>query len=99
MNFQQLLEALLGLFVAASVLFDVFLTIVVPRRAPLTGRWLRLSFYVMRGLSGRWRWVGVRFEQDERREAFLGSFGALALMLLLSGWIAGLIVGYGLLLD
>ena len=38
-------------------------------------------------------------DATERREAFLGSFGALSIILLLVGWIAGLVVGYGLLLD
>jgi hypothetical protein len=99
MNVLQPIEALVGLCLVASILFDVFLTVVVPRRAPRAFRHLRLSYYLVPGLWTRWRWLGLRMEQEERREAFLGSFGALVLMLLLSGWIAGLIVGYGLLLD
>jgi hypothetical protein len=46
-----------------------------------------------------WRRLGLRFSDAERRESFLGSFAALAVMLLLAAWLAGLILGYGLLLD
>ena len=94
-----LLEAIVGLFILATTLFDVFLTIVVPRRAPRLGRQLRLSRYIIPGLWSRWRWIGFRMEQEDQREAFLGSFGALAVILLLVGWIAALVVGYGLVLD
>ncbi len=92
-------EAIVGLAILGSILFDIFLTVVVPRRAPATGRYLRLSRYVVARLWLPWRWIGLRLDQTERREAFLGSFGALSIILLLVGWIAGLVVGYGLLLD
>ena len=35
----------------------------------------------------------------ERREVFLGIYGSLIVILLLIAWVAGLIMGYGLLLD
>src|SRR5438105_635274 len=93
------LETVAGLLVIASVLSDVFLTVVVPRRAPRLGRLLRVSRYVVPDLWKLWRWIGLRINLAERREGFLGSFGALAIILLLVGWVAGLILGYGLLLD
>jgi hypothetical protein len=99
MNLLQPLEAVVGLLLVAGVVFDVFLTIVVPRRPPNLGRQLRLSRYVIPGLWVRWRWMGWRMAQDDRREAFLGSFGAFVVIVLLIGWITGLILGYGLLLD
>jgi hypothetical protein len=46
-----------------------------------------------------WRWTGLRQTSADRREAILGSFGALVVMLLLVAWIAALVIGYGLLLD
>jgi len=95
----QILEGAFGAFVVVTMLFDVFLTVVVPRRAPRTGRTLRLSRYVVAGLWKPWRDLGMRMETAERREAFLGSFGSLAVILMLVGWVAGLVVGYGLLLD
>jgi ion channel len=92
-------EGLLGVLIVVSMLFDVFLTVVVPRRAPATGRLLRISRLVVAGLWRYWRAIGLRMNSTERREGFLGSFGALAVLLLLVSWVAGLVVGYGLLID
>src|SRR5262249_10559573 len=57
------------------------------------------SRYVITTLWRLWRWIGLRISAAERRETFLGTYGALAVILLLVCWIAGLVVGYGLLLD
>lgn len=99
MSIGQILEVFVGLELVISIMADVFLTIVVPRRAPRTGPLLRFSRYVVYGLWFPWRWLGMRFSAAERREAFLGSYAALAVMLLLVSWIVGLVLGYGLLLD
>jgi hypothetical protein len=96
---QQILEAAGGLVLLYTVLFDVFLTVVVPRRAPRAGQLLRFSGYLVPGLWSVWRWIGLRQSSADRREGFLGSFGALMVIVLLVAWIAGLVVGYGLLLD
>src|SRR5690348_7708029 len=99
MTIGQLIELLVGLQLVISIMVDIFLTVVVPRRAPRTGRLLRISRYVVFRLWFLWRWIGLRFNDPERRESFLGSYGALTVMLLLVSWLAGLILGYGLLLD
>src|SRR5207248_3857163 len=99
MNLALLLEGLLGFLIVATVLFDVFLTVVVPRRAPRLGRHLRLSRYAIGGLWRPWRSAGMRLSSADRREQFLGSFGSLAIIVLLIIWVAGLALGYGLLLD
>jgi ion channel len=99
MSIGQILELLVGLELVISIMVDLFLTVVVPRRAPRTGRLLRISRYIVFRLWFAWRWMGLRFSDAERRESFLGSYGAMAVMLLLVSWLAGLIVGYGLLLD
>ena len=99
MGLAQLIEGIGGLVIVVATLQDVFLTVVVPRRAPRLGRYVRISRYVIGGLWNRWRWIGLRINTDERREAFLGTFGALSLMLLLASWLALLVLGYGLLLD
>jgi hypothetical protein len=96
---QQLLEGTGGLLVLVVILFDIFLTVVVPRRAPRAGQLLRISGFLVPGLWSVWRWIGLRQGSADRREAILGSFGALMVIVLLVAWIAGLIVGYGLLLD
>ncbi len=95
----QIIEAILGIFVVGSILFDVFLTVVVPRRAPRAGRTFRLSRYVMSNVWVLCRWLGLRIQSADRREGLLGSFGPFAVMLLLVSWVAGLVIGYGLLLD
>jgi Ion channel len=90
------LEFALGLILVISSLWDVFQSVVVPRRAPQKGR---LSPLVIRVLWRTWRGVAFRLESNERREQLLGSFGALAVILLLVWWVVVLIVGYGLMLD
>ncbi len=99
MPVQQILEGIVGAAVVLAILMDVFLGAVVPRRAPNLGRSLRVSGYVIRGLWLPWREVGLRQSSAERREGWLGSFGALAVLLLLAAWTAGLMLGYGLLLH
>jgi hypothetical protein len=97
MSIGQVVELLLGLALVASMLLDIFWTVVVPRRPPRAGRYFRLSRYVVFRLWIPWRWVGLRL--SEKREGFLGSFGALTVILLLIGWVTGLVIGYGLLID
>src|SRR5204862_3647862 len=79
-----------------AMLLDVFVSVVVPRRAPGTGR---LSTYLVRYLWRAWRAIGLRMGSAGRRESFLGTFGALAVILLLIAWVAGLVLGYGLMLH
>src|SRR6202165_2378700 len=95
----EALEAVAGVVLVALVLVDVFLTVVVPRRAPRLGRRLRVTGYLVPGLWAGWRWVGLRMSSAERREGFLGIYGALIVIVLLVSWVAGLVVGYALLLD
>jgi hypothetical protein len=94
-----LAEGFLGLFVVFSVLFDVFLTVVVPRRAPPTGAVVRLSNIVIPRLWRLWRGIGMRMNSADKREQFLGAFGALGVLVLLVCWVAALVLGYGLLMD
>jgi Ion channel len=95
----RIFEFLVGLQFVLGILTDIFLTVVVPRRPPRTGRFLRISRYVVFRLWIPWRTLGLRMSSAEKREGFLGSFGALAVMMLLATWIAGLIIGYGIMLD
>src|SRR5579884_3976031 len=99
MNIWQVAEGLLGVLIVLGMASDVFLTVVVPRRAPRTGGRLRLSRYLVSRLWGGWRWLGLHIGSADRREGFLGSFAPLAIILLLLGWVAGLVVGFGLLFD
>jgi hypothetical protein len=95
----QMVEGLAGLLVVLSVLSDVFLTIVLPRRAPRVGRYLRITGFVVPNMWLGWRWIGLRQSSAERREVFLGTFAAFAVIVLLVAWVVGLVIGYGLLFD
>ena len=95
----EVLEGTLGALIVMTIVMDVFLGVVVPRRAPNLGRVLRISSYLPPGLWRIWREIGLRLSSTDRREGWLGSFGALMVVVLLGAWAAGLIIGYGLLLH
>jgi hypothetical protein len=95
----QILEGILGAGIVMAIGLDVFLTVVVPRRAPALGRQLRVSRYAIYKLWPVWRGIGLRMGMPERRESFLGLFGSVALMVLLFAWVTGLVFGYGLLFQ
>jgi hypothetical protein len=95
--FPELFEGFVGLLVVLGILLDVFFTVVVPRRVPQFGRRLRLSGFMVPNLWRAWRSVGLRMTSAERRELLLGTFSSVAVILLLVAWVAGLVVGYGLL--
>src|SRR5437870_3077876 len=99
MSLLLVLEGIAGAVLILAILQDVFLSVVVPRRAPNVGRMFRPSAFIIPALWRMWRELGLRMTSPERREAVLGSFGSLAVMLLLVAWVAGLILGYGLILN
>jgi len=90
------LEGLVGAVIVLVVLRDVFQSVVTPR--PVGGRW-RLSRFAPLGFWRPWRWVALRLPSVRAREALLGSFGPMAVLISLVTWVLLLIVGYGLLLD
>jgi hypothetical protein len=95
----EIVEGIVGLLLVAVVLLDVFLTVVVPRRAPRSGGRLRVTHYLVPGLWKIWRAIGLRMASADQREVFLGIFGALIVIVMLIAWLVGLVVGYGLLLE
>ncbi|HET6317543.1 MAG TPA: ion channel, partial [Chloroflexota bacterium] len=95
----QVLECVGGVGVVAIMLLDIFLAVVVPRRAPNIGRQLRVSGQAVAGLWRLWRQIGLRVTTVERREALLGTFGPAIVIVLLFLWVSGLMFGYGLVLD
>src|SRR5262245_48353216 len=94
----DVLTFIIGAGMVGLILIDIFFTIVVPRRAPTLGQQLRLSTVLVPMAWRIWRFLGLRLPSSDRREAFLGLFGALAVVLLLDGWVVLLIIGYGLML-
>src|SRR4051812_12834062 len=88
------LAGIAGLVLTFVVLLDAFETIVLPRRVTRRFRLTRL-FYLM---SWRpWSAWSRLIRNTKRREAFLGIFGPLSLIMLLAVWALGLVLGYALL--
>jgi hypothetical protein len=91
----RVVEASLGVVVLVLVMHDAFRVVVMPR--PLYGR--SISKMGMRWAWRGWRRLGLRRGTVERREATLGVFAQIALLLLLAFWVVGLVLGYALVLH
>jgi hypothetical protein len=78
------------------VLFDVFQSVVLPRR---TGSVLRLAPHLLFFLWPIWRRIGLRLQPAWRREDFLGTFAPFAIVFLLVLWVTSLIAGFGLIVH
>lgn len=83
-----------GVLVLVVVAADVFETIVVPRPSPGPHR---LSRYLVKSTWRIWRWVGARTRSGLARDGFYGLYAPGAAILLLSAWLALLVLGFGLL--
>ena len=82
-----------GAILLATVLWDAFETIVLPRR--VSGRFrLTRSFY--RVTWRPWRVVAALLPR-RRREEFLSFYGPLSLLLLLGLWATGIVLAFGML--
>ena len=81
-----------GAALVAVVLYDVFETVVVPRRTQ--ARWRLAPFIFL--LWPLWRRLGIHLKPAWRREDFLGTFAPFALMMVLVIWVVALILGFGL---
>jgi len=84
----------LGATIVLIILWDAFETILVPRRI---GRRVRLTRYFYVFTWQIWRSFALTLRKPARREAFIGFYGPLSLILLLTFWAAGLIVAFSLL--
>jgi len=89
----RLLGGLVGAVLLATVLWDAFETIILPRR--VSGR-IRITKLFYRSTWIPWR-ATARFLSGRRRDAFLSFFGPLSLILLLALWAVGIVVSFGLL--
>ena len=93
---RQWAEAIVGVAIVTLIFYDLFQSVVLPR--PSVGK-LRLSTFIIRPLWATWRWLANRTSRLARRENWLGTFGPIALILLLAFWGLSIILGYGLILD
>ncbi len=75
------------------VLLDAFQTIILPRRASGRFRLTRI-FYISTWFP--WRFLVRRLSNPRRREAVLGYYGPLSLIILLVVWAGVMVLGFGL---
>jgi hypothetical protein len=86
--------ATIALLLTWIILWDVFETIILPRRVT---RKIRIARLFYRWMWQPWRAVASRMKQGARRESFLGYFGPLSLILLFGVWALGLILSFAIL--
>jgi hypothetical protein len=85
--------AFLGVFLILTILWDAFETIILPRRVT---RRLRLTSLFYRSIWWPWSGFTQRLTAGKQREKYLGLFGPLSLIFLLSFWATGVILGYAI---
>jgi hypothetical protein len=85
------LVGITGLLLIIVVLWDVFETIVLPRRVT---RRVRLTRLFYRFIWQPWSAFARSIHKSKRRETFLSIFGPLSLLVLLSLWALFLILGF-----
>ena len=86
--------AILGLLIATMMLRDAFEVIILPQRVTRRLRCARFFYrFTWRLRSSAAQWI----RDHKRREAYLGTFGPLSLLLLLAVWATRLIAGFAML--
>ncbi len=88
------LAGISGVLLIAVIVWDAFEVIVLPRRVT---RRLRLTRLFYRATWKTWSAIARRLASSKRREAHLSFYGPLSLILLLTMWAAGMILGFALL--
>jgi hypothetical protein len=91
MNF---LIGIIGVLFITGALWDVFETIVLPRRVT---RRIRLARLFYRFSWQPWRAIARVIGNKKRRETFLGVYGPISLLVLLTVWALCVILGFAFL--
>ena len=87
----NILIGIIGLLLIVVVLWDVFETIVLPRRVT---RRVRLTRLFYRFVWQPWSAIAGLIKKKKRRETFLSIFGPLSLLVLLTLWAITLVTGF-----
>ena len=87
----HLLALLFNVLLIATLLWDAFETLVLPRSV---SRRLRLTRLYLRATWSVWSHVATMFVAERRRERFLAIFGPLSLLGLAGVWALGLVVAF-----
>ncbi len=88
------LWAILGFALLIAILHDAFETIVLPRRVT---RRFRITSIFYRYTWRPFSYLALRIKSSKRREAFVGFYGPISLLFLLTIWAFGLVLAYALL--
>jgi hypothetical protein len=88
------LAAIAGIVVIVTVLWEGFETMILPRRVT---RRSRFTSYFYWPLWRAWKAIGSALARRNLQDLWLSFFGPLSILLMLSVWAVGLIVGFGLL--
>src|SRR5690349_17640354 len=90
----NILIAAISILLVIAILLDAFETVVLPRRVTRRIRLAR-AFYRITWIPSAA--IARRIKSNRRRESYLGFFGPLSLIMLLSVWAVGLVGGFGML--
>jgi len=82
-----------GVVIFAIVLWDAFEAIILPRRVT---RRFRLTRFFFRTTWFSWRWSASLVSSRKSREALMGFYGPLSLLVLVGVWAVGLVFSFGL---
>jgi hypothetical protein len=96
MSATDLLELAVGVVVVLIFISDLFQWVVLPRPS---SNYLRPSVLLMAAAWRGWRGLARRSPGPQNREAMLGGFAPFMVIATLGLTVAGLIVGYGLILH
>jgi hypothetical protein len=83
-----------GVALILIVIWDAFEAIILPRRVTRKFRLARLYY---RTTWRAWKFATSLVSSPKSREAFLGFFGPISLLILVGVWAIGLVLGFGLL--
>ena len=89
-----ILAGVLGLLLIVVIMWEAFEVIVLPRRVT---RRLRLTRLFYRVTWMTWSAIVRRLPSSRRQETYLSFYGPLSLLLLLTVWATGMILGFALL--
>ena len=82
-----------GVAIFLIVVWDAFESIILPRRVTRKFRLTRLFF---KTTWTAWKFLAALVSSRKSREAFLGFFGPLSLLILIGVWAVDLVLGFGL---
>ena len=89
-----ILAAIIGILLIIAILWEGFESFILPRR--VTRRFRLIRYLAWPGWSS-WKAIGQIMARFDRKESWLSFYGPLSLLVIMSAWAAGLIVGFALL--